>query len=120
LKKILYISYDGLTDPLGQSQILPYLVSLSSHGYKFTILSFEKRSRWAKEKHIIDGITKKFGITWVPLLFTKWPPVLSKVYDRWKLKRVSRRLFKENRFDMIHCRSYVAAEIGLWLKKNMA
>jgi len=24
-KRILYLSYDGLTDPLGQSQILPYL-----------------------------------------------------------------------------------------------
>jgi len=24
-KRVLYLSYDGLTDPLGQSQILPYV-----------------------------------------------------------------------------------------------
>ena len=118
MKKVLYISYDGLTDPLGQSQILPYVVSLSESGYQFTIISFEKRSRYAKEKHIIDEITKKAGINWVPLMFTHTPPVLSKMYDRWKLKTVSHRLFRQHRYDMIHCRSYVAAEIGLWLKKK--
>jgi glycosyltransferase involved in cell wall biosynthesis len=118
MKKILYITYDGLTDPLGQSQVLPYVVELGSHSYKFTILSFEKKARLAKEKHIIEEITKRAGIEWVPLTFTKRPPVLSKIYDRWKLKRKSHQLFKKHRFDLIHCRSYVAAEIGLWLKKK--
>ena len=28
MAKILYISYDGMTDPLGQSQVIPYLVGL--------------------------------------------------------------------------------------------
>ena len=28
-KQILYISYDGITDPLGQSQILPYIIGLT-------------------------------------------------------------------------------------------
>ena len=49
-KKVLYITYDGLTDPLGQSQILPYLKGLAKHGYQFTILSFEKKDRFQKEK----------------------------------------------------------------------
>ncbi len=31
---ILYISYDGMTDPLGQSQVLPYLKGLAKKGYK--------------------------------------------------------------------------------------
>jgi glycosyltransferase involved in cell wall biosynthesis len=117
-QKILYISYDGMTDPLGQSQVLPYLASLSTQGYEFTILSFEKNSRYEKEKPIIEDIAQKTGIKWYPLTFTKNPPVLSKIYDRWRLKKMTRKLFKENRFDMIHCRSYVAAEMGLSLKKK--
>ena len=42
-KKILYITYDGLTVPLGQSQYtaLPEK-GLTAYGYQFTILSFEK------------------------------------------------------------------------------
>ena len=42
MKTCLYITYDGLLDPLGQSQILPYIKSLNKKGYKFIILSFEK------------------------------------------------------------------------------
>lgn len=118
MKKVLYISYDGMTDPLGQSQVLPYLAALSSQGYRFTILSFEKKARYEKEKHIIENIIQGSAICWKPLLFTRHPPVLSKIYDRWKLKRAAYRLHKEQNFDMVHCRSYVAAEIGLWMKKK--
>jgi glycosyltransferase involved in cell wall biosynthesis len=118
LKKVLYLSYDGMTDPLGQSQVLPYLVALSKKGYQFTILSFEKPARFQKERAIIEEITQKNGITWVPLTFTSKPPVLSKIYDRWRLKQKAKQLFKAGRFDMIHCRSYVAAEVGLFLKNK--
>ena len=42
-KKVVFLSYDGITDPLGQSQILPYLFGISSNkNYKITIVSFEK------------------------------------------------------------------------------
>ena len=118
MKKVLYISYDGMTDPLGQSQVMPYLVGLSSQGYHFTILSFEKKSRYEKERKIIERVAAGSAISWRPLFFTKNPPVLSKIYDRWKLKRTVRKLMKEQPFDMIHCRSYIAAEAGLWLKKK--
>jgi glycosyltransferase involved in cell wall biosynthesis len=117
-KKILYISYDGMTDPLGQSQVLPYLGELTKHGYQFTILSFEKPQRYEKEGQTIRNIVQRSGITWVPLTYTKNPPVLSKIYDRWRLNNIALKLYKENRFDMIHCRSYVAAEVGLRLKKK--
>ena len=118
MKKVLYISYDGMTDPLGQSQVLPYLAFLSMQGYSFTILSFEKKARLEKERDVVQGIMRKYGITWVPLSFTKNPPVLSKIYDRLRLKRMAEKLFLQQRFEMIHCRSYVAAEVGLWLKKK--
>ncbi len=117
-KKVLYISYDGMTDPLGQSQVLPYLEALSLRGgYKFTILSFEKKARYDKEKHAIIAICERAGIDWQPLFYTKNPPVISKIYDRWQMKRRSEQLHQQERFDMIHCRSYVAAEMGLSLKK---
>ena len=54
MKKILFLSYDGMTDPLGQSQVIPYLEGLSKSGYGITILSFEKKERFKKMK-IISG-----------------------------------------------------------------
>ena len=118
MKKILYISYDGITDPLGQSQILPYLVELSKKSFQFTILSFEKKHRFQREKQLIVSLINSSHIKWVPLRFSSKPPLISKIYDRWRLKRTARILFKKEKFDMIHCRSYVAAEAGLILKKR--
>src|SRR5687768_1568067 len=118
MKKVLYITYDGLTDPLGQSQILPYLKGLSAYGYKFTILSFEKRDRYEKEKNIIEKLTAESGIEWVPLWFTSKPPLLSKFYDSVMMRRKAVSLHKAKRFDMVHCRSYIAADVGLHLKQK--
>ena len=41
MKTCLYITYDGLLDPLGQSQILPYIKNLNNKGYEFIIISYE-------------------------------------------------------------------------------
>ena len=118
VQQVLYLSYDGLTDPLGQSQILPYLNYLSQHGYQFTILSFEKEKRFQQEGKIVQVIVDGAGIRWVPLSFTTKPPVLSKIYDRQRMWQTAARLHKEKTFDLIHCRSYVAAEVGLKLKRK--
>lgn len=117
-RKILYITYDGLTDPLGQSQILPYLSGLSKEGYQFTILSFEKKDRFGKLEATIRKITTAANIRWVPLRFTSRPPVLSKMYDRMRLKRKALVLHRQYRFDMIHCRGYISAEAGLAIKRK--
>jgi len=116
--KILYITYDGLTDPLGQSQILPYICGLSKKGYQFTILSFEKRQPYEAISPMIDEIIKKHSIQWVPLSFTSSPPLLSKLYDAIRMRRAAQQLHKREKFDMVHCRSYPAAEIGLLLKRK--
>jgi glycosyltransferase involved in cell wall biosynthesis len=119
-KRILYITYDGLTDPLGQSQVLPYLCGLAKHGFSFTIISFEKKARMHKEGALIKSITSASSITWIPLPFTSKPPIISKILDRRRMLRMASKLHKLNPFDLIHCRSYIAAEVGLKLKKATA
>lgn len=115
---VLYISYDGLTDPLGQSQVLPYLTGLSKQGYAFTVLSFEKKDKLAKEGDLIRRITADAGIRWVPLSFTARPPILSKMYDRYRMWRTAVALHRIHKFQMTHCRSYVSAEVGLRMKRR--
>ena len=118
-KKVLYITYDGLTDPLGQSQVLPYLVGLSKYGYEFTILSFEKKHRYSQVKNTITAITEKAGIRWVPMTFTAKPPVLAKLYDAYRIRKKTFQLHQEYGFDMLHCRSYVPAIAGMALYKKL-
>ncbi|MDB5274325.1 MAG: hypothetical protein JWO58_2692 [Chitinophagaceae bacterium] len=117
-KNILFISYDGMTDPLGQSQILPYVSGLSKMGYRFTLLSCEKKNRFQKYRSIIEDKCKLHRIDWQTVFFHKRPPILAKFYDIYQLKQKALKLYKEKNFDLIHCRSYIAIEIGLWLKKK--
>ena len=51
--RALYISYDGMTDPLGESQVIPYLRELSKKGVKISILSAEKSEVFYKRKENI-------------------------------------------------------------------
>lgn len=116
-QRVLYLTYDGLTDPLGQSQILPYLCGLAKK-YSITIISFEKRLRYAQSKSDINQLCETYGLQWCPLVYHKNPPVLSTLYDLWKLRRLARKLQSNNAFTIVHCRSYLTALVGLWMKEK--
>ena len=118
-KKVVFLSYDGITDPLGQSQILPYLFGISSNkNYKITIVSFEKTKNYLQNKDIILNKLKKNNIDWVPLKYTKRPPIFSTIWDIYKLKRTLNKL-KNKGLDLIHCRSYITNLVALGFKKNI-
>ena len=53
MTKILYLSYDGMTDPLGQSQVLPYLTNLDNDR-EIHIISCEKASAFKKYQSDIN------------------------------------------------------------------
>jgi len=117
-KNILYLSYDGMTDPLGQSQVLPYIVGLTKQGYSFTLLSCEKQERFDKNKKTIQAICNANNIDWQPIMYTKRPPVISTVWDIYKLNKRAKELHKQKHFQLFHCRSYITALIGLGFKQK--
>lgn len=118
MTKALYISYDGMTDPLGQSQVLPYLKGLSEKGLEFHLISFEKEERFHKFKDHIQKICDEADIHWYPLSYTKKPPLLSTIYDVQRMKRLAHKLQQQHHFSVVHCRSYIAALVGAGMKKR--
>jgi len=117
MPRVLYLSYDGLTDPLGQSQILPYLCGLTDR-YSITIVSFEKEDRFNRFGDAIRALCVSAGLIWKPLKYHKYPPVLSTLYDLWWMWRLTVKLNRTDRFTFLHCRSYPPALIGLWLNRK--
>jgi glycosyltransferase involved in cell wall biosynthesis len=107
-----------MTDPLGQSQVIPYLVGLSKLGCEIHILSAEKTINFEINNERIKNSLDANGIFWHPVNYTKKPPVISTVLDIFKLLRKAEKLHKTNNFEIIHCRSYISAFIGLSLKKK--
>lgn len=117
-KHILFISYDGMTDPLGQSQVIPYLAGLTREGYTFTIMSCDKPEKYRSHKEYVEKLIAPYAIRWISLPYHKKPPVLSSVYDFWKLKQAARRLHREHHIDMVHTRPGVPQLVALYLKKK--
>ncbi|MCX6197814.1 MAG: glycosyltransferase [Bacteroidetes bacterium] len=118
MTQVLFLSYDGMTDPLGQSQVIPYIEGLSKLGYRFTLVSFEKAARFEKFSKEISARLQQSNIDWVPLAYTKKPPVLSTIYDLWRMHKKAFALHAEKNFSLVHCRSYIAAFVGLAMKKK--
>ena len=119
MPNILYIAYDGMTDPLGQSQVLPYISGLSQHGYRFTLISCEKEERNTPENRArIQDICDANNIDWRPLSYTKKPPVLSTIKDVRNIKKAAFAAHQEKKFELVHCRSYIPALIGRQMKQK--
>jgi len=115
---ILYISYDGMTDPLGQSQVLPYLKVNSKENYEFSLISFEKNEKFDMNKKLIQQICKESNIDWYPKSYTKKPPILSTIWDIIRMYLQAKKINSKKKIDLIHCRSYQAADIGMIMYKK--
>ena len=106
-----------MTSPYGQGQVINYLIRLEKIGYKFDILSFEDPKKFKKLGTYIKELLDKNNIGWFPQKMHSKPPIISKIFDKILLQKTAERLHKKNKYDMLHCRSYLAAEVALKIKK---
>jgi glycosyltransferase involved in cell wall biosynthesis len=115
---ILYISYDGILEPLGQSQVLAYLKRLAD-GRRIHLLSFEKAEDWANltERERIAKDICDAGIVWHPLRYHKRPSALATAWDIACGIAVGLWLVIRHRLHIVHARSYVPSVIALALKR---
>lgn len=105
---VLYLSHNGLTEPLGRRQVLPYLVGLSARGWRFSVISFEKPgTNTAAQRAAVEQLVRTAGIDWRPLKYHHRPPVLATVFDLVRGTRLGRRLGRSA--NLIHARSSVPA-----------
>lgn len=115
---VLYISYDGLLEPLGQSQVLQYLKGLSSF-YDITLISYEKKNDWndIDKREAIEKEIAESGIDWRPLRYHKKLSAVATAYDIFLGTVLALWLVLKKRVRIVHARSYVPSVIALFLKK---
>ena len=82
---------------------------------KFTIISFEKKSNNYKLSNQKKELNQE-NINWVPLTYTKYPPILSTLLDIFKLNLALKKVNLEEEINLIHCRSYITSLSGLKFK----
>ncbi|QGM22376.1 glycosyltransferase [Spiribacter sp. 2438] len=113
----LFITYDGLLDPLGGSQILPYLYNIAEHTRPLHVVSFEKPDRFREEAGTLREELGDKGIHWTPLSFTAGFGMVGKAWDLMKMYGSALGLQLRYRFGLAHCRSYQAMQVGCFLHR---
>src|SRR5712671_6415476 len=121
-RRVLYISYNGMLDPLGQSQVIPYLKELGRAGIRFTLLSFERDQAFTAEGvaqcSALRQELAESEIDWHWLRYHKTPSLAATSYDVLAGIRYGSRLVRDKQIEMVHARSHIPATIALRLKRR--
>jgi glycosyltransferase involved in cell wall biosynthesis len=115
---ILYISYEGMLEPLGQSQVLAYLEKLAPTR-RIHLISFEKARDW-RDRERREAMKRRMalaGIGWHPLRYHKRPTAPATAYDMTRGAALAVALAKRHRLGIVHARSYVGAMMALPVKR---
>lgn len=114
MSSVLYITYDGLLEPLGQSQVLAYLAQLAAK-HDIHVLSFEKAvdRRNAAAMQAMRARVRALGIGWTPLAYHKTPSALATAFDIALGMAMGTYIALRKRVKIVHARSYVPALIAL-------
>lgn len=121
-RRVLFISYNGMLEPLGQTQVLTYLRELAKRGVKFTLLSFERDKAFtpegARQTEALKNELQKQGIEWHWLRYHQRPSLPATVFDVVQGIRLASHLVRQNKIELVHARSHIPATIALSLKRK--
>ena len=116
--KVLYISYDGILEPLGFSQVFGYLKILSE-SCSITLISFEKPQDLMDIEKVskIEKEMVRFQIDWIRKTYHNSPTLLATLWDVLTGFCSSLRIITFTRIDLIHLRGYVPMLMALLIGK---
>jgi len=113
----LFITYDGLLDPLGGSQILPYLKAIATREDHLHVLSFEKPERYALAAGALREALAHTTIRWTPLVFTRRGGTAGKLWDLVRMQLTACRIAARIQPSVVHARSHAPAQAALLIKQ---
>ena len=108
---VLFITFNGLADHIGGSQILPYLTRLASNGHTIIILSAEKKANYSSFKDI-STLLSHSGIIWYRTEYLLQPKILGQLFTQFRMHRLAHKIIARHKISLLHCRSHPAALIG--------
>jgi glycosyltransferase involved in cell wall biosynthesis len=110
----LYLTRNGLLEPLGQSQVFSYLRGLSQQ-YRVTVISYEKAEDLADTTRVTSMRTEceRLGIRWLPQRFVSQPKIIAPVLSMMRMAWLVAREVRTQGVLLIHARSYIPAAVAL-------
>lgn len=114
LSQTLYLTRNGLLEPLGQSQVMAYLRGLSQD-HAITLITYEKPEDWADTAAVARARADcaAHGIRWLPQQFQPHPKVIAPALSMMRMVWLVRREIRREGIGLIHARSYIPAAVAL-------
>lgn len=115
---ILYITRNGLLEPLGQSQVFSYLKGLSQK-HPVSLITFEKSEDRADDAAFqrAEDECRDHGIRWMPQRFHYRPKLIAPAWSMVVFLFLCLREVKKGKVSIIHARSYIPAAVALVVYK---
>ncbi|HET6898412.1 MAG TPA: glycosyltransferase [Vicinamibacteria bacterium] len=106
--RVLYLTYNGLTEPLGRRQVLPYVLGLAARGWRFTVVSFEKAETADDEaRKQVRALLDEARVEWIPRRYHKRPTLAATSFDA--AAGIATVLRHRRDVGLVHARSTVPA-----------
>ena len=111
---ILYLTRNGLLEPLGQSQVFAYLRGLTQD-HDVTLISYEKPEDRADTARMARARAEceRHGIRWLPQEFRPRPRIIAPALSMMRMTWLVWREVRGGRAGLIHARSYIPAAVAL-------
>lgn len=121
MKRLLYLSGDGLLEPLGFSQVVRVVEKLVDAGWHYDILSMEKRADLRQEDRV-RSLTRRLAlrrIGWHPILWDDAGGAPAAARNLAQLTERTSALVARG-LNLLHARSYVPALAAhaMWLSRG--
>ncbi|RBI83313.1 glycosyltransferase [Rhodosalinus halophilus] len=109
----LYLTRNGLLEPLGQSQVMSYLRGLAAE-HAITLVTFEKPEDMADSAAMARARADcaAHGIDWRPRRFRRRPRLLASAWSLVAMGTTALRLARSGQLGLIHARSYLPAGVA--------
>jgi glycosyltransferase involved in cell wall biosynthesis len=106
----LYLTRNGLLEPLGQSQVMGYLKGLSED-YQITLITFEKPEDMADTQAMFKAKAdcEAHGIDWRPKSFQRSPKLVAPALSMFEMFWSAYKAALAGDAQLIHARSYLPA-----------
>lgn len=117
-RTVLYISYTGLMEPLGQSQVYQYLRKLAER-HRILLITYEKPEHWGDQERVqaMRERTRSAGIEWHPLPYHQEPSVVATAWDLLRGFARGAYLCARRDVQVVHARSYVVSVLALLFQR---
>jgi len=110
----LYLTRNGLLEPLGQSQVFAYLRGMARE-HRVTVISYEKAEDWVDAARVaaLHAECERLGIRWFPQRFVPQPKVIAPALSMIRMVWLVAREVRADGVRLIHARSYIPAAVAL-------